>query len=433
MKFNSQQLETDLTTVRHEALAALLPDSYVLPRYDGRSILNLPATIGALLGCETGWVAPPLEEALWADLKDGVERVIFLLVDGIGWRRLWTVLNRYDTKFIRWLNGRGATVFPITSIAPSTTSVATTTLWGNGAAPAEHGMLGYTFLLAEQSALCNMLSWHPVGGGNYGELKYWGVEAESFLPTPSIAQLLALGGVKTTTIMPQQIVNSPLSKMHMREATVRGYLNDADLWLQLRKWLKYTQKERAYCYAYYPDFDTFSHRDGPDNFSWVALWRTFRHHLTNFLQYLNTDLSRNTLLLISADHGHVFCPTFKRTLLESHPDLARHLTLMPGGEPRHSFLYARAGHRDAIRDYYHRHLVADFHLLEAADALQAGLYGPPERLHPDTERRIGDFVLLSKKAATFYHKAPNKSLLGMHGSLEPEEMIVPFIAVRLDG
>jgi predicted AlkP superfamily pyrophosphatase or phosphodiesterase len=432
MKFNSQQLERDLTTGANEALAALLPDSYVLPLYDGRSILNLPATIGEVLGCEMGWSAPPLEQALWAGLKDGVERVIFLLVDGIGWRRLWNVVNRYDTRFIQWLNSRGATVFPITSVSPSTTSVATTTIWGNGAAPAEHGMLGYTFLLAEQSALCNMLFWHPIGGGSYGSLKDWGVEAETFLSTPSIAQLLALGGVSTTSIIPQQITKSPLSKMQMGEAKVRGYLNDADLWIQLRKWLKYSQKERAYCYAYYPDFDTFSHRDGPDNFSWVALWRTFRYHLSNFLQDLNSALSRNTLLLISADHGHVFCPHSKRILLKEHPDLARHLTLMPGGEPRHSFLYARAGHRNAIRDYYKSHLAADFHLLEAADALQAGLYGPPERLHPDTERRIGDFVLLSKKGATLYHEAPKRPLLGMHGSLDAEEMIVPFIAMRLD-
>ena len=434
MVFNAQQLEADLTASRRESLADLLPEQYVLPRYGGRCIANLPPTIGHLLGVERGWVGPPLEQELWAGLGDGVERVVFLLVDGVGWRRLWQVVAQQDAQLLPLLHSWGASIFPITTISPATTSVATTTLWGNGALPAEHGMLGYSFLLGEHSALSNMLFWKPVGRGEggYGELLKWDIKPETFLPTPSIAQVLAKQRVTTTSIIPQAITKSPLSRMQMREAKIYGYLNDTDLWLNLRFWLKESSGKRAYCYLYYPDFDTFSHRDGPDAMSWVALWHSFRFHWQRLMSDLSAQARKKTLLIVSADHGHVFSPVTKRYLLRDQPALTRHFSLMSGGEPRHSYIYARPGHKEAIRDYYDAHLADHFHLLEAADALQAGLYGSTTRPHPDAERRIGEFVLLSKGGYTLWHQTPKKSLLGMHGSLEPEEMIVPFIAMRLD-
>lgn len=435
MKINPQQLEAELRAPRTGPLAALLPEHYVLPRYGGRSIANLPPTIGHLLGVDKGWRGPPLEKALWAGLSEGVERVVFLLVDGVGWRRMWEVVRQQDKGLPALLESWGASVFPITSVSPATTSVATTTLWGNGAPPAEHGMLGYTFLLAERSAVCNMLFWKAVGrgeAGGYGELLKWDLKPETFLPTPSIAQVLGAKKVSTTSIMPQSITNSPLSRMQMRGAKVYGYLNQTDLWLKLRTWLKKSSGKRAYCYLYYPDFDTFSHRDGPDNLSWDALWHTFRFHWEGFMNNLSATERKKTLLILSADHGHVFSPPQKRQLLRQQPALRDHFVLMPGGEPRHRYIYARHGHKEAIRAYIDTHFANQYHLLEASKALQAGLYGFTNRLHPDAERRIGEFVLLSKGGHTLWYQEPEKSLLGMHGSLEPEEMIVPFIALRLD-
>lgn len=431
MTMNPRELEAALLAHPRGALGEQLPEPCVLPRYDGRSIANLPPTIGHLLGAEAGWAGPPLDAPLWEGLE-GVERVILLLVDGIGWRRLWEVVEAHDPSFLPLLEQHGARVAPLTSVAPATTSVATTTLWCNGAPPAEHGMLGYTFLLAEQGVVGNLLFWRPAARGAEanGELARWGIQPTTFLPVPSIAQVLGTGGVTTTVFTPAAILGSPLSQMQQRGATGVGYLNATDLWLKLRDWLG--QGRRGYCYAYYPDFDSFSHRDGPDAASWVALWREFSFHLSHFLEELPTSARGKTALLITADHGHVFSPVERRHLLGSHAGLLRHCALTPGGEPRHAYLYARPGHRDAIRDYYEAHLAEDFYLLDAAEALHAGLYGPTERLHPDAARRIGDWVLLSKGNAMLWNMDPDTVLLGMHGSLEPDEMIVPYIGLRLD-
>ncbi|MBA3533737.1 MAG: alkaline phosphatase family protein [Ardenticatenales bacterium] len=432
MSLDLQHLEADVIARQPTSLAALLPESFILPHYTGHSIANLPPTIGHLLRVDQGWAAPPLDERHWRGLEQGIERVILLVLDGIGWRRLRSLLESGDTAFVEQLEQLGARLTPITSVSPATTSVATTTLWGNGAAPAEHGILGFTMLLAEQSALCNMLFWQPVGRGaaGYGELESWGLAPETFLRTPSLAQVLAGGAVSTTSLMPMPISNSPLTRMQMRGARVIGYHNATDLWLMLRDWLSQTTGQRAFCYAYYPDFDNFSHRDGPNEPSWEALWRELRFHLDGFLGSLTAQQRQKTLFLVTADHGHVFSPDAERHLLSDHPALAQHLSLMPGGEPRHLYLYGRAGHSEAIRAYHEAHLASAFHLLDSREALTAGLYGPPARLHPDAERRLGDVVLLARGGATLWLSEPARSLLGMHGSLEAEEMLVPFLALR---
>lgn len=428
------QLEAEL--LRGGPLGEVLPPGCVMPEYHGGCIANLPATIGDLLGQPRGWVGPTLGENQWRPLSDGVDRVILLLVDGVGWRRMWQVITEQGDPFAARLQEWGATVAPLTSISPCTTSAATTTLWGNGALPAEHGMLGYTFLLAQQSAVGNMLFWRPAGQAPsaVGTLAQgWGLEPERFLPTPSIAQVLAERGIGTTALMPQGIQHSPLSRMQMRGAKVEGYQNATMLWLRLREWLQDAPR-KSYCYAYYSDFDTLSHIHGPDELWWGALWAEWRWHLERFMADAPPASRRNTLFLITADHGHVTCPPNKQHTTGGHPEFAHHLTVMPGGEPRHSYLYARHGHLDALKQYHAEHLAQDFHLLDAQAMLHAGLYGPANLLHPDAERRVGDLVLLSKGGATFWvqEDGPAPEVWGMHGSLEPEEMIVPFIALRLD-
>ncbi len=426
-------LEQALLTSPVPEWAHSLPNHFVFPRYQGRSGLNLPPTIGTLLGITEGWNSPALDPSLWQSLADGVQRVMFLLVDGIGWRRLWHTLRRFDDAFVPQLEQRGALIHPITTISPATTSVATTTLWCDGSPPAQHGMLGYTFLVSDYSAVLNMLFWRPAAtDGDMGTILSWGIEPETFLSVPSIAQRLAEDGVSTTSITPDYIVNSPLSRMQQRDARKVGYLNATDMWLKMRQWLTDTRDQRAYATAYYPDFDTFSHRDGPDAPSWDALWREFRFHFTAFLEGVPADDRRNTLFLISADHGHVHSPLEQQTFLSDHPDFTRLFSVQPGGEPRHAYLYVRPGRVEDIKAYHAAHLATDFHLIASEEALRGGLYGSPATVHPDADRRIGDFVLLSRGGATIWPKPREKLPVGMHGSLEPEEMIVPLMALRLD-
>ena len=410
------------------------PESFVLPHYDGRSIANLPATIGSLLGAPEGWASPALDAKVLEPLPHDIERVVLLLVDGLPWWRLQQQLEQQNEGFNELFAGYGRIFTPITSVAPSTTCVATTVILGNGANAAETGMMGYQFLLPQQGVMANMLFWHPAGRTKerYGELVDWGLQPEGFIPTPTLAEQLSQGGATMRVIMPSLYKSSPLSRMQMRGAQIDGYLNAADMWLKLGGWLGETSGRRSYAYAYYPDFDSLSHRDSPDAPFWSYLWQEFMWHLRQFVAGLTPQQRQKTLLLITADHGHLTTALSERIYLHHHKPLLDMCAMIPGGEPRHLYLYARHGAKDDLLAYARTALGQQFVALDAQDALVAGLFGDPSRLHPETERRMGDVILISKGASYLWERGKQQILLGKHGGLEAEEMLVPLIALGLE-
>ena len=421
-----------LPPVQNPALEQLLPPPFVPPRYGEASIANLPATVGNLLGVQEGWASPALESNILNAFGDDLERVVLLLVDSLGWTRLEEQLKREDAGFSELLERHGVAHLPITSVAPSTTAVATTVILGNGATPAETGMVGYAFLLAQLGVVANMLFWYPAWkqGGALGELETWGLKPETFLETPSVAEVLKSANIATHVVMPEAYKDSPLSRMRPRAAEVEGYVNAADMWHKLGRWLEDTAGKKAYAYAYYPDFDTLSHRDGSDAPVWNALWFEFVFHLNRFVSGLSAQQRKKTLFLITADHGHVVMPVEGRQFLQDYPRLLELCSVMPGGETRHYYLYARSGCKKALLEYAQTHLSDIYVVLDTEEALQAGLYGNPARMHPDTPRRLGDVVLLAKGKGYLWGAEPERVLLGMHGSLLSDEMTVPLVALR---
>lgn len=421
----------DLPLAPETALSKLLPASFILPRYDGSSLANVPPSIGQLLGVDS-WGGPPLDADAHKSLGSDIERVVLLLLDGVGWYRLSEQLRTDEAGFMRVLERYGVLKVPLTSVSPATTCVATTTLLGDGATPSEHGMLGYTFNLPRFGLIANMLFWHPAWkqGAVQGELENWGLTPEAFLPTPSTAEVLARAGVPMRVIMPAAYSRSPLSRMRPRGAEIEGFVNATDMWMKLDTWLSETADQRAYAYAYYADFDTLSHRDGADGAFWNALWREFTFHLQHFVDGLSAAQRRKTLFLLTADHGHVVTPKKGRVTYGEHPELLELCSSMPGGEARHVYLYTRD--TKAVLAYAREYLADTFVALDSAEALAAGLYGRPESLHPEARRRLGDVSLLAKGPHYFWDERDHKVLLGMHSSLESEEMLVPLIGFRFD-
>jgi len=408
-----------------------LPDSYVLPQFDGLSIANLPASIGQTLGVNEGWSNGLLDKSILECLPESTKRVVLMVVDGVAWSRLTRQLEEDDAGFASIFETYGLHATSLTSVAPSTTSVATTVLTGNGAMAAESGMMGYTYLLAELGLVANMLFWQPAWQANavYASLESWGIKPESFLPTPSAAQVFKRSGINHRVIMPAIYAKSPLSRMQMREADIDGFMNQTDMWLKLQDWLSDTKGKQAQAYLYYSDFDSLSHRDGSDAAIWSALWETFCFEMKQFLKRLKD--AEDTVLLITADHGHMVCSEEDRVYIEDHKELLDLCSVMPAGEARHMYFYARHGAKDDLKAYATETFKDKFVVLDAPTALKNGLYGPTEHLHPEALRRMGDVTLISKERNYLWSKTSKSNLKGKHGGLEPDEMLVPLIALGL--
>ncbi len=401
----------------------------VLPDYRGGSVLNLPATVGALLSQRRGWHAPPLDPRFGLGAVEA-QHVVLLVVDGLGWH----ALHRHGASLerVRALVDRyGGRLERLTSVSPATTSVATTVLVGDGSSPVETGMLGFTQRLPSLGTVGNMLFWTvadpPATSDAVEGLEGRGLRPETFLPTPSLFQRLTAGGIDVAAFLPAAIHRSPLSRLQFRGAPPAPTAGLGDALGQAAAALRTAAP--SFDYVYHPDLDTVSHREGPGSAGWEHVIDLV---LTDLERWLDTlEVPQGTWLLLTADHGLVSTPVARRRWLADVPELQPMLDCAIGGEPRHVYLYARPGAGGELLAAARERLGEDFLVFDGGEALEGGLYGDPSRRHAEARQRIGDVVMLSRSDATFWAEPPSGELLGMHGALLADEMHVPLVALPL--
>jgi hypothetical protein len=64
---------------------------------------------------------------------------------------------------------------------------------------------------------------------------------------------------------------------------------------------------------------------------------------------LQRDARRDTLLLITADHGHITTYSNPSYEMRHHPELLSHFVILPTGENRLPYLFVKPGREDAVR------------------------------------------------------------------------------------
>jgi predicted AlkP superfamily pyrophosphatase or phosphodiesterase len=212
---------------------------------------------------------------------------------------------------------------------------------------------------------------------------------------------------------------------------IRGHHLASDFWAQLRKLLAETRGQRALLTAYWSGLDTLAHAYGPETGLWEAEFRTVSHLLAEeFLARLPAQDREGTLLLVTADHGQIQIPGEKIVTAAGHPELSRHLLVPIVGESRAAFVYPRPGRASAIRAYLERSFPNRFSVVDSVQALEAGLMGRP--IQDETYARAGELLILPRGNHALQQKEPKVALVGRHGGLTEDEMLVPLIGVRLE-
>jgi len=418
-----------LPTLRSHRLPELhLGADALHPHYSGLSILNLAASIEQWFGLPPGPHAPLAIEAL-ASMASDTRQVVVCLLDALSFSR-----------FTGWLDGPGrplqrlvddGLLAPLTSVVPSTTASALTTLW-TGRSPAEHGILGYELLLREYGLITNMITHAPAAFDNQrGLLERAGVHPHSLLPVPTLGTRLAQAGIDAHAFIGNSIRSSGLSRMHYADTTLHGFGSPADLWHSLRQLVESPTSGRRFVWAYYSGVDALSHVYGPDSDLVRAEYEFFIRAMVDlFVQPLDRRVGRDVLLLLVADHGQVATAIQPHYQLAQHPGLARRLHFSPTGEARLPYLYLRPGQAAAVDEYVERTWPGAFTRLESNHALRAGLFGPGTACL-QAASRLGDVVLIAHGPAYLWWADKPDTLLGRHGSLTAEEMLVPLLAARL--
>ncbi len=307
----------------------MLPDEFVLPDYTtGTTIANVPATVAALLGASFDGL-PTLPTAVWRPLGHP-HRVVLLILDALG-------RNLLDTHPETWSAvGQQALVNEtITSVFPSTTVTCLSCLW-TGRAPSQHGLISLYMYLPEFAAVGQLLQLTPRLGKYPNALVDAGLDTETFLPVPSVAQQLAAQGIPTHSFKGQEIIDSALSKMHDRGvAHQHGAVSFADMMCQMAAVLEEKPAAPLYLCGFWPTLDTLCHIYTPQHPIVAAELQTLFYQIEQFfLRPLSPAARQDTVFLIVADHGQIpFCPHPR--FVEPRP---RHATTAPrlqgSGEPR---------------------------------------------------------------------------------------------------
>jgi hypothetical protein len=198
----------------------------------------------------------------------------------------------------------------------------------------------------------------------------------------------------------------------------------------------HASSEPTYVYAYWPTVDTIAHVVGPLTPEHAAEVAAFDLQFARLLSALEDR--HDTLVLLTADHGHVDTVPSEAVDLANHPELLGMLRDAPAGERRVVYLHTRAGATDEVVAYARERLVDVASPLPRDDAVADGLFGPGV-LSERAAGRIGDVLLFPRGALQLVApiESPDGSLpkpptfRGLHGGLTPEEALVPLLAVRL--
>jgi hypothetical protein len=265
-----------------------------------------------------------------------------------------------------------------------------------------------------------------------GSLSRAGFQPERFLNLPLFGTHLKAYGVQPYAFQHASIIRSGLSQMLMgQDVEARGFNTATDLWINLRELILGRPGERQYIWVYWSEVDHYSHQYGPNDERPAAEFSLFSQAFERLLlNQLGTQRSGETLVILTADHGQITTRKTPHYDLRNHPNLARRLHLLPTGENRLMYLYIRPGQSEAVREYYDRSWPRQFASLDPAFAVQSGLFGPGKP-HPMLLDRLGDLIVYGRGDAYLWWANKDNPLIGRHGGLSPEEMLVPFLAVRL--
>ncbi|GAB49440.1 alkaline phosphatase family protein [Mobilicoccus pelagius] len=364
------------------------------PAYDGGGLADVLPSVCAALG------VPDVVGRL--DVPE-CARAVVVLVDGLG-----DVLLRRRGGHAPFLRSLLPTGRSLLSGFPSTTATSMGS-FGTGLPPGAHGMLGYTVLVPGADQLFNELSWED------------GPDPYLWQPRPTLFSEADRAGVPVTRVGPGFFDGSGLTNAALRGGRFTAAHSlpdrvDASL-AALRR------APRGLVYLYWGDVDKVGHVRGPDSWQWGAELEA----LDAELRRLAASVPSDTAVVVTADHGMMTCPHENRIDLATDAELAagvRHA----GGEPRALQLYCEPGAASDVLATWTARL-GDRAWVVGRERAE-GLFGGVD---PQMADRVGDVVVVMRGDDAIVDSRTQRqefrSLLGLHGSLTPDELTIPFLVV----
>ena len=328
---------------------------------------------------------------------EAATQIVLLVLDGLGWQQLQERSDLAPT--LRSGIGRC-----ITSVAPSTTACALTSLV-SGHPPADHGVVGYR--VAYGNEIMNILQWSI--GGVDARMR---VPAHIFQPCP----LFPGAPGKVPVVTRYDYATTGFSAAHLGDAELHGWHTVAGLVTSVRALVG---KGERFVYAYYEGIDKVAHARGLGEFYDDEL-----RDVDRLVGDLLGVLPPGAVLVVTADHGQVAVGSSVEVL---GGDVMDGVTLI-SGEGRFRWLHTRPGATAAVTQAA-QDAFGDVAWVRTRDEVveEGWLGGVPSTT---VSARLGDVVLAPFTATAFLDPADTGELrlLARHGSLTAEEMLIPLLS-----
>jgi len=367
------------------------------------SICDVLPAAAALLG-----VPGAVDTLGLTDWVDGrVERVVVVVVDGMGWHLL-PKLAPSAPLLASVLCGGVGRLSELSCTFPSTTPSSLVSL-GTGARPGAHGILGFALNIPGTDRVLNHIRWRD--DPPYAEWQ----------PLPTWFERLAQAGVSARAVLPAAFIGSGLTDAAYRGARFRPTDATDDY---ARALADEVNAGPGLIYGYTTELDTAAHVFGIGSPS----WHTAAAHVDALLRQLLETLPANTVLLVTADHGGLNVPPDARADLDTDPRLAAGVRVV-AGEPRVRYLHTEPGAAPDVQATWTEVLNGRVQVYLREEAVATGMFGP---VNPSHLARIGDVVVVctgdSAVLATAHEPPETARLIGFHGAATAAEMAIPLIA-----
>jgi predicted AlkP superfamily pyrophosphatase or phosphodiesterase len=341
------------------------------------------------------WVPAPVR---------GARQILLLVLDGLGWEQLQASGTAAPTL-------RAATGGPITSVAPTTTATALTSIT-TGVSPAVHGIVGYRLRVDVDGPpgdgpgdVMNVLRWRTVRA-----------DMRRLLPPAQFQRVPPFHGRAVPAVTRSEFAATGFTAAHLTGARLVGWSVPSALVVGARRLLAAGE---TFVYAYYDGLDKIAHEHGLGDF-----YRQELGAVDRLVADLLDALPAGAVLVVTSDHGQVEVGSATRL-----PDAALfEMVELFSGEGRFRWLHVQPGSLDdAVAAAEEAH--GDEAWVRTRDQMvEEEWFGGP--LRAEVARRLGDVALVAHAPVAFLDPADTGEtrLMARHGSLTAAEMAVPFVS-----
>jgi hypothetical protein len=362
-----------------------LVDQPLLPDYGGACITNVVPALLEPAADTPSWMPPGVADA---------DQIVLLVLDGLGWNQLKA--RRPLAPTLSAMAGG-----PITTVAPSTTSTALTSI-ATGLTPGEHGVIGYRFDVAGD--VLNVLRWAVNGR-----------DARSAVPPDTIQHVEPFLGHRPAIVTRAEFRGSGFTQAHLEGTRFCGYRVTSTLVAETKRLL---HENEPFVYCYYEGIDKVAHEYGLGDVYDAELAAVDR-----LVADMQAIIPPGGALVVTADHGQL---DVGDRLVRLHGDVLAH-TSRQSGEGRFRWLHARPGRAEALLEAATLHHADGAWITTSEQAIADGWFGP--KVTEASRSRLGDVALVARDDIAFHDPDDTGPyvLVGRHGSLTADEMLVPLL------